>query len=760
MKPSEVRTKLESLTPKQQKVLSLMFEEKNNDSIIAAQLKIEEPTVRKHIQNLCDHFEIPKKSDGIAINRREHLLKIKDSISLVCNEDQEKDLPNRTINRQAQRNLWRQLPKIYLPSQTNEFIGRKEEIEQLLRYISLDYRAPIITIDGIGGVGKTALALEVAYRCLEASIKNKENSTIPKYDSIIFVSAKDNYLLPEGIISRPERDSNLQDIFRVISQTLDNGIINQLTGELRVKEVYEALGQQSTLLIVDNMETIDDKNDVVSFLSDLPASTKAIITTRERVILYGSLRLDSLPEEDSLKLIHQQSVQKGVSLSDDESKRLYEFLGGVPVAIIYAIGQLSRGYTLEGITNFANKVPENIAHYCFKASLEKIKDTAAHKLLMGISVFRRAPTLDALVKASGLQTDMISVETGLAELQQLSLVSYKNKRCKILPITREFALSELVANEAFENKVRKRWLGWYETFAETNGNRDWEEWQIQYDKIDDEWPNLIAVLDWCAAHDRYEDIKELWFMLNQFASLYGYWADRLYWLSWLYKESERRGKLGDVYYAKVDQAYTLIEMNQLERAQSLLLESWKLRQLGSDTNRIFLTQNIALLRIQQKKYKSAILWVETAEDLVKTAKFTDRTKKRREIVNLSRKAEAYYHLGKKEEANKLFESVLKQSEDIGWQRQKNIARRQLAEVALANHQLQEAENLLSAGYGETLRNKAKKDIAEYQRAFALLEKVKGNTEKSHDWAKQAIAIFKDLGMKQQESGMHALWLAT
>ena len=66
---------------------------------------------------------------------------------------------------QYNRNSLRNLPKQNLPSQTNEFIGREEELKELLEYIDLSYRPPYINVCGIGGVGKTALVVEAAYRC-------------------------------------------------------------------------------------------------------------------------------------------------------------------------------------------------------------------------------------------------------------------------------------------------------------------------------------------------------------------------------------------------------------------------------------------------------------------------------------------------------------------------------------------------------------------------------------------------------------------
>jgi hypothetical protein len=78
--------------------------------------------------------------------------------------------------------------------------------------------------------------------------------------------------------------------------------------------VREALGRQQTLLIVDNLETMEDKQEIISFLYELPPTVKVVITTRDRA-MFSPIRLDQLSEEATRELIGQQIEEKQVVLT-------------------------------------------------------------------------------------------------------------------------------------------------------------------------------------------------------------------------------------------------------------------------------------------------------------------------------------------------------------------------------------------------------------------------------------------------------------
>jgi len=258
-----------------------------------------------------------------------------------------------------------------LPAPTyTQFIGREEEMETLLERLSLNHAAHMITVHGIGGVGKTALVLEAARRCLQASCENLSDAAT--FEAIIFTSAKQQELVPNKIFQRQQGQRNLRGIFREIANTLDEPTIIQSPPSEQFDRVRRSLSRQRSLLIVDNMETIDDRDEVIEFLYNLPVCVKVVITTRERIALLP-ISLRNLPLDDGLQLIGQQAEEKSITLNEQDSQDLYKRTGGIPLAIVYALGQVSSGYSLESVLAQLTLATGDVARFCFEQSVLGIK---------------------------------------------------------------------------------------------------------------------------------------------------------------------------------------------------------------------------------------------------------------------------------------------------------------------------------------------------------------------------------------------------
>ncbi|MEL6579064.1 MAG: toll/interleukin-1 receptor domain-containing protein, partial [Cyanobacteria bacterium J06621_12] len=359
-------------------------------------------------------------------------------------------------------------------------IGRKKELKKLLECISPNYRKYITEVDGIGGLGKTALVLEAAHICKEAKEGSSKflNQEIPVFDAIIYISAKTSSLESTGICYRsPEvQDKCLQDIFHVIATTLNSPIITQATAKNQLSQVYKCLSNQRTLLIIDNMETLEpsEKKKIYSFLNDLPSTTQAIITTRER-LGFSSINLKELSRTSSLKLIKQEANALSVKISKENIEKIYERFKGIPLALKYTVGKIALRLEID----FNTPIDEHIALFCFEESVKHLRGHYSHKLLMALALFQGAPTKEYLIEVAGLSSkNYITVDEELNKLKILNLVDENGGCYYMLTMTKEYTKLEINQDNDFEDAARERLIKLYLKFTKEYGGLDWEQWLV------------------------------------------------------------------------------------------------------------------------------------------------------------------------------------------------------------------------------------------------------------------------------------------
>jgi tetratricopeptide (TPR) repeat protein len=399
------------------------------------------------------------------------------------------------------------------------FIGREEEVQQLCNLISTSSRHFLVTIDGIGGIGKSALALEVAHMFLRGSEEIPETE---RFAAIIWITAKERELSASGIIARRLNIRTLRDIFITISIALKREDITRTDFENQLELVRGALTQQRTLLIIDNLEAIYDES-VLEFLRDLPDPTKAIITTRHRIDVAFPMRLVGLPFDDAKSLISQECQKKGVTaLSREESTKLYDRTGGVPLALVWSISQLSAGYSIEVLMQRLSQPNNDIAKFCFDGVVDLIRSSDAYRLLLAAALFSADVTREAVGIVAGFERDLLSRDEGLVKLETLSLINRTNGRYGLLPLTRQFALAELSSHPEHE-KFRERWRTWLMEFAQNEHPSYWYEFKPM--NVKDDIPILEEGLEWASANKDWELFLKLVVVVCWYYNYSGLWSE-------------------------------------------------------------------------------------------------------------------------------------------------------------------------------------------------------------------------------------------
>jgi hypothetical protein len=614
-----------------------------------------------------------------------------------------------------------------------EFVGRKEEITELLRRISLEYRQHINVVRGIGGVGKTALVLEVAHQCWKAKKDNSNKQDIPVFDAIIFTSSKATDLVNTQIVNRPEKEPLLTDIFRVISDVLNEPTITQVKQSEQAQKVKKVLSKQSTLLIVDNMETLseEDRNTILSFLNDVPTSTQVIITTRG-FLGFDSISINSLTKPESIDLLTRQAKIKNISITAEWKRLVYKHFGGIPIALIYTVGKRAAGYQFPDIVDPTLTLTEDLGRFCFESSVIPIKQKTAYHLLLSMTFFHKPTCREALISVAGMTDGNRSVIDGLADLQQLSLIAEDKRRYSTLSITHEYALSELnlITNADFKKLARERWYNWYLDFTQQYGGLDWDGWRAKYDRLDPEWENIESVLNWYAEKAEWGKVLQIWENVDNYADLSGYWQDRRYWWALLGKHV---GSTKTQVKALSEKGFTLTLMGTeyYQEAEKYLIKAW---ELSNDVDKFIqstidklvqstVANHLAVLAKVREDYDGSHHWLRIEENLLQECQCqpdTDKERRRYQIRNLYYRAETNYLQNHIDLAKDEFEQVIDLTREIGWQRFRNYAKNYLVEIYLKKGDLESAERTLRIGISSAIHAKETRRIALYHASYARL----------------------------------------
>lgn len=177
-----------------------------------------------------------------------------------------------------------------------DFVGREQEKQQV--HEALKSRSYIVMIDGIGGIGKTSLALEVLHECLAISQNSHPSSDgVQKFAAFIWTSARD-------------RELSLNDVLDTIARTIDYPFITQLSPKEKRHEVIKRLQEKPCLLVVDNFETVMDE-ELHQFVLSLPEPSKCLITSRVQSLRQArAVSLRGMAKEEALLLIKNEGIRE------------------------------------------------------------------------------------------------------------------------------------------------------------------------------------------------------------------------------------------------------------------------------------------------------------------------------------------------------------------------------------------------------------------------------------------------------------------
>jgi tetratricopeptide (TPR) repeat protein len=341
------------------------------------------------------------------------------------------------------------------------FIGREAEIREVME--TLDHeRAWVVSIEGIGGVGKTALAQKVALDLVSQAYR----TGVPRWKFIIWMSAKETVLGPDRIEEVRPGFRNLGELFDVILDVTGLRPDGELGHDRKQAEVKDILSAFPCLLIVDNLETVDTGAVERFVVEELPAPSKAIITSRRRTARKGGLTvsLKGMDTEKAIHLLreaaHYQCCPVIASAPQARLEEIVQLTGGIPLALKLVVGQTALGANLDVVVErLMYNRDVHILDFCFTETY-KCLSPESKKLLGAIALCDWPATLDEVAMIA--QVPYGPASRHIESLVRLSLVDessddgHETQVYSMLPLTRIFAKRKVDNLTDFYQEARRR----------------------------------------------------------------------------------------------------------------------------------------------------------------------------------------------------------------------------------------------------------------------------------------------------------------
>jgi predicted ATPase/Flp pilus assembly protein TadD len=424
-----------------------------------------------------------------------------------------------------------------LPQPLTSFIGRERELKQVKWLLNT---TRLLTLTGVGGCGKTRLALQVATDLLEEH--------------------------PDGVWL--VELAALTDPALVPQKTASALGLTEERGRSPVETLEDALRNRSLLLLLDNCEhLVGACAELAEALLRACPDVKILATSREALGVEGETLWQvpplSTPDDGPLpplKLLRQfeavalfieraRSSNPEFTLTRGNAQAVVQIcrqLDGLPLAIELAAARVKA----LSVSQIAERLQESFRllsggsrtalprHQTLQGTMDwsfKLLSEAERTLLQRLSVFAGGFTLEAaeaVCTGEGVATD--EVLEHLTHLVDKSLVVFEEHggevRYRLLEMVRQYAHEALVESgelESVSDKHLEFFLGLAERAEPELIGPNQAEW---LERADREHDNLRAALAWSLKSGGEEAGLRLAYVLWQFWDVRGHLSEGRKWL--------------------------------------------------------------------------------------------------------------------------------------------------------------------------------------------------------------------------------------
>jgi hypothetical protein len=335
-----------------------------------------------------------------------------------------------------------------LPAQPyGELVGRDDVVSEALNILRDPGGAPCVVLTGIGGIGKTAIAYEVARRAAQAGL----------FQDVLWESAKQYELLGAQLVTLPDAGVTKEALLNSLARQLGRYEMLQLRIEERRLRLQYLLQHNPYLIVVDNLESVEDNQAVVDELATMLGPSRAIFTSRITPDMgeHGqAIPVKGLSESTALDFLRREAAAAGVAaLAGAEQgllRRVAVVTGAMPLAMKFVIAQIRAGVPTEAeLQRLASADNEVMLYRYIYFDLWSTLSIPSQKILVAIPAFAASVPRFLLQPVARVADGEFESAAGdlvrKSLVEQVDNVEPAKRRYSVHQLTRHFVNSDLRA---------------------------------------------------------------------------------------------------------------------------------------------------------------------------------------------------------------------------------------------------------------------------------------------------------------------------
>lgn len=302
----------------------------------------------------------------------------------------------------------------------DRLFGVEEQLQTLVTRLQAPDGPHFLSLEGLGGIGKTALARAAAQQC----------ARLGTLTGILWVSARHERLTENGTLQpTPDAVRSLEEVVGSLVAQLGWQDLNHQPVTAQLARLSALFTTTPYLVVIDNLEVLTDSAALLPALYPLAGATRFLLTSRHTLSHFPYVHVVPVPQlspAHSQELIISELQRRGypAAIPADWPARLYELIGGLPLALKLAaaqLGRLSPAEILAGLRQANRQEAEQLYTFIYRRTWELLDDLARQLLVYGLLPLDPAgETLEFIQWMSGLDDDDFA--QALTQLQAYSLL--------------------------------------------------------------------------------------------------------------------------------------------------------------------------------------------------------------------------------------------------------------------------------------------------------------------------------------------------